>query len=85
MFFSVFAPSANFKRTRIMLGPASFVNHEGNLNARFVVSSEKKTKRSYQLRQSEQLKLTTKFQFSIAIIFFESLIRIVSATNAAKK
>ena len=38
MFFSVFAPTANFKSTRIMLGPASFVNHECNPNARYVVS-----------------------------------------------
>ena len=41
MSFSVFAPTNNFKSTRIMLGPASFVNHECNPNARFVVSGEK--------------------------------------------
>ena len=41
MSFSVFAPTTNFKSTRIMLGPASFVNHECNPNARYVVSGEK--------------------------------------------
>ena len=41
MSFSVFAPTNNFKSTRIMLGPASFVNHECNPNARYVVSGEK--------------------------------------------
>ena len=41
MSFSVFAPANNFKSTRIMLGPASFVNHECNPNARYVVSGEK--------------------------------------------
>ena len=41
MSFSVFAPRNNFKSTRIMLGPASFVNHECNPNARYVVSGEK--------------------------------------------
>ena len=41
MSFSVFAPTNNFKSTRIMLGPASFVNHECNPNARYVESGEK--------------------------------------------
>ena len=41
MSFSVFAPTNNFKSTRIMLGPASFVNHECNPNAQYVVSGEK--------------------------------------------
>ena len=41
MSFSVFAPTNNFKSTRNMLGPASFVNHECNPNARYVVSGEK--------------------------------------------
>ena len=41
MSFSVFAPTNNFKSTRIMLGPASFVNHECNPNARYVLSGEK--------------------------------------------
>ena len=41
MSFSVFTPTNNFKSTRILLGPASFVNHECNPNARYVVSGEK--------------------------------------------
>ena len=39
--FSVFAPASNYKHTRIMLGPASFVNHDCNPNARFIVEGEK--------------------------------------------
>ena len=35
MEFSVFGPSAVNSATRLMLGPASFVNHDCNPNARF--------------------------------------------------
>ena len=41
MNFSVFAPTSNYKHTRSMLGPASFVNHDCNPNVRFTVEGEK--------------------------------------------
>ena len=41
MSFSVFAPTNNFKHNRIMLGPASFINHDCDPNARFLVEGEK--------------------------------------------
>ena len=42
MTFSVFAPTSNCKYSRIMLGPASFVNHDCNPNSRYTGEGEKK-------------------------------------------
>ena len=41
MSFSVFAPANNYKHNRFMLGPASFINHVCDPNARFIVGCEK--------------------------------------------
>ena len=41
MSFSVFAPTSNYKQTRSMLGPASFVNSDCNPNVRFILEGEK--------------------------------------------
>ena len=42
MTFSVFAPTSNCKYSRIMLGPASFVNHDCNPNSKYTGEGEKK-------------------------------------------
>ena len=41
MSFSVFAPTNNYKNTCIMLGPASFINHDCDPNGRYIVEGEK--------------------------------------------
>ena len=41
MTFSVFAPTTNCKYSRIMLGPASFVNHNCNPNSRYKAEGRK--------------------------------------------
>ena len=41
MSFSVFAATKNCKYNRIMLGPASFINHDCDPNARYIVEGEK--------------------------------------------
>ena len=41
MTFSVFTSTTNCKYSRIMLGPASFVNHDCNPNSRYKAEGEK--------------------------------------------
>ena len=41
MSFSIFAPTSNYKQTRSMLGPASFLNNACNPNVRFILEGEK--------------------------------------------
>ena len=41
MIFSIYVPTKNYKHNRIMLGRASFINHDCDPNARYIFEGEK--------------------------------------------